>query len=47
VPITDTRTDFSGNEYFTDGIRAVLWISGDVMSLKDVRNLKWDSLPVR
>jgi hypothetical protein len=47
VPITDTRTDFSGNEYFTDGIRIVLWISGDVMSLKDVRYLKWESLPVR
>jgi len=47
VPITDTVTDFSGNEYFTDGIRAVLWLSGDAMSLKDTRNLKWDSLPGR
>ena len=47
VPITDTVTDFGGYEYFTDGIRAVLWLSGDAMSLRDVRNLKWDSLPVR
>lgn len=47
VPISDTATDFNGDEYFTDGFRSVLWLSGDAMSLSDVRNLKWDSLPAR
>jgi hypothetical protein len=47
VPISDTATDFNGDEYFTDGFRTVLWLSGDAMSLSDVKNLKWDSLPAR
>jgi hypothetical protein len=47
VLIGDTVTDFNGDEYFTDGIRAVLWLSGDAMSLDEATNLKWDSLPRR
>jgi hypothetical protein len=45
VPITNTATDFQGNEYFTDGMRAVLWLSGDAMSLIEVKNLRWNTLP--
>lgn len=36
--------DFNGNLYFTDGYRAVLWLSGEPYSLLEARHLGWDEL---
>jgi hypothetical protein len=37
-------TDFNGNRYFTDGYRAVLWLSGEPYSLLEATHLGWDEL---
>lgn len=47
VPIDRPRQDVMGNEYFTDGYRAVLWPSGDPTSLLEADYLSWDSPPKR
>lgn len=47
VPIDRPRQDLMGNDYFTDGYRAVLWPSGDPVSLLETDYLSWDSPPKR
>lgn len=34
-----------GSEYFTDGIRVVLWLSGNPVSLAETESLAWDAPP--
>jgi hypothetical protein len=43
--IDDTRMDFNGSEYFTDGFMIVAWLSGKPVSLLEVVNLDWDDPP--
>jgi hypothetical protein len=47
VPIEEMRKDYKGAAYFTDGFRAVLWLSGDPVSLLETRNMHWDVPPYR
>jgi hypothetical protein len=47
VPIGETITDFNGDEYFTDGVRVVIWLSGDVVSMLETRALGWGPEPLR
>jgi hypothetical protein len=47
VPIEEMREDYKGAEYFTDGFRSVLWLSGDPVSLLETTNLNWDVPPYR
>ena len=42
VPVDQPLTDFNDNPYFTDGYRAVLWLSGAPYSLLDTTRLQWD-----
>jgi len=42
VPIEDPAVDFNDNTFFTDGVRIVMWLSGDPVSLQDTRNMNWD-----
>ena len=35
-------TDFNNNPFFTDGFRAVLWLSGTPYSMLDTARLDWD-----
>jgi len=44
VPFEKPGTDFNGNQYFTDGYRAVLWLSGAPYSLLDTTRLEWDEV---
>lgn len=43
--------DFNDNAWFSDGLRVVVWVSGDPVSLADARSLDWDRpvdyLPVK
>jgi hypothetical protein len=39
------RQDFNGAYYYTDGLRAVLWLSGDTVSLYDTDYVNWDHPP--
>ena len=36
------REDFNGANYYTDGLRAVLWLSGDTVSLYETEYVDWD-----
>ena len=38
------RIDFNGNQFFTDGLRAVMWFSGAPCSLLDTTLIDWDSV---
>ncbi len=42
VPVDDPRLDFNGQPWFSDRYRLILWISGDPVSLKSARDMKWD-----
>jgi len=44
VPQERPLTDFGGNEFFSDGLRMVLWIAGDTISLQNATNRRWDSV---
>ncbi len=45
VPIDQPRKDVTGESYFTDGYRVVLWPSGDPYSLLETDYLAWDNPP--
>ena len=36
------RTDFNGQPWFSDPYRLVLWVSGEPVSLREAKDLKWD-----
>lgn len=42
---TQSQTDFKGVNYFTDGMKVVLWVSAKPVALTDVNNRNWDSAP--
>ena len=42
APITNPRANLTGDPYFTDGYRAVLWVSADPVELEDVKFLGWE-----
>ena len=42
VTFDQPGTDFNGNPFFTDGFRAVLWLSGTPYSMLDTTRLDWD-----
>jgi hypothetical protein len=46
APISEPRGNLTGDRYFTDGLRAVLWVSSDPMDLEDVQFLEWEMPPV-
>jgi len=45
VLLEQAREDFLGAQYFTDGHRTVLWLSGVPVSLLETRSLEWDEPP--
>ena len=47
VTIEETRTDFNGSEYFTDGYTIVIWSSGTPVSLLEATSLDWDDPPLK
>ena len=44
VPQEQPLVDFNGNEFFSDGLRIVIWIAGDTVSLQNATNRHWDSV---
>ncbi len=42
APITNPRTNLTGDPYFTDGYRVVLWVSADPVELEDLKFLGWE-----
>ena len=41
----EPRGNLTGDPYFTDGLRAVLWISPDLVDMEAVEFLHWEVLP--
>ena len=45
--ISEPRTNLTGDPYFTDGLRAVLWVSGQPVELEDLEFVDWERPPGR
>jgi hypothetical protein len=43
APISEPRTNLTGDPYFTGGHRAVLWVSGEPVEFEDVEIVKWET----
>ena len=42
VPQHNPLIDYNNNAWFSDGLRLVLWISGEPVSLRETNHLEWD-----
>jgi hypothetical protein len=42
APISEPRGNLTGDPYFTDGLRAVLWVSSDLVELDAVELGEWE-----
>jgi hypothetical protein len=47
VPIDMQKTDVNGAPFFTDGYRAVMWLSGDPVSMLESRRIGRGKVPTR
>jgi hypothetical protein len=45
APISEPRGNLTGDPYFTDGLRAVLWVSSAPVKMEAVEILKWQIPP--
>lgn len=47
APITEPRENLTGDPYFTDGLRLVLWVSSDPVDFEELVPIKWELPPER
>jgi len=47
APIDEPRGNLTGDPYFTDGLRAVLWLSDEPIPFSDVESAEWEIPPPR
>ena len=47
APISEPQANLTGDPYFTDGLRAVLWVSSDPMGFEDLEFMEWEIPDVR
>ncbi|MFC1828128.1 LssY C-terminal domain-containing protein [Thermodesulfobacteriota bacterium] len=47
APMSEPRANLTGDPYFTDGLRAVYWISGDLTDLEGLEMVEWEIPPER
>ena len=45
--ISEPRQNLTGDPYFTDGYRIVLWVSSEPIEFEDVEFIEWEIPPVR
>jgi len=45
APIESPRQNLTGDPYFTDGLRAVLWVSSKPVAFEEVELIEWDLPP--
>ena len=43
VPMENPQLDFNNNPFFSDGMRFVMWLSGEPVALQETRNLQWSN----
>jgi len=41
APIDDPRANLTGDPYFTDGLRVVLWVASELTDLQDIEYERW------
>ncbi|MFC1825651.1 hypothetical protein ACFL9T_23310, partial [Thermodesulfobacteriota bacterium] len=42
APINAPRGNLTGDPYFTDGLRVMMWVSSQPVSLEDVEFVEWE-----
>ena len=47
APYDEPRTNLTGDPYFPDGLRAVMWVSSDPLDMEDVDDVRWENPPQR
>jgi hypothetical protein len=47
APIDEPRGNLTGDPYFTDGHRVVLWVASQPTDISAIENLQWGTEPVR
>jgi hypothetical protein len=47
APINEPRGNLTGDPYFTDGLRAVLWVSSNPTDFEEVEFIEWELPPER
>ena len=47
APYDEPRGNLTGDPYFTDGLRTVLWVSGEPRDMEEVDYLGWEVPPAR
>jgi hypothetical protein len=45
APIESPRQNLTGDPYFTDGLRAVLWVSSKPVAFEEVEFIEWELPP--
>ena len=45
APISEPRGNLTGDPYFTDGLRAVMWVTSEFVDFEDVEFGKWEIPP--
>ena len=43
----EPRGNLTGDPYYTDGLRVVLWVTGEPVSFSDIQGLDWGAEPTR
>ena len=41
APIEKPRANLTGDPYFTDGLRVVMWIASDLSDLQEIEYIEW------
>jgi hypothetical protein len=44
---SEPRGNLTGDPYFTDGLRIVMWLSGDPLDMEEVEFVDWEMPPAR
>jgi len=47
APISNPRKNLTGDPYFTDGFRVVLWVSSELTNFEEVELMNWEIPPER
>lgn len=47
APFSTPRKNLTGDPYFTDGLRAVIWVSSELKDFEDVELMNWENPPDR
>ena len=45
APIESSRQNLTGDQYSTDGLRVVLWVSSPLVALDEVKFVEWEIPP--